>query len=314
MTRTRTVHGDVPTETLGRVDYHEHLFQRTPLLPGDELTNEVASTEEATRLRASGFETMVDATPLGLGRRPMALAEASRRAGLHVVATTGAHRIEHYRNQSWVTALSVDELIQRFKGDIEVGIPTVDEPGEVTQPSDVRAGVLKIGIGYWRINAFERRVTEAVAVTASRTRMPVMVHTEFATAAHEILDLLEGLDVDLTRVVLAHVDRNPDPGLHTELAARGAKLGYDGAGRAKSAPDSEIIACLASTVDAGYPDAVLLGGDVARATRYVSYGGMPGLEYLGRRFIPRLVEAMGPEHTNHVLTHNPQNWLAIPDT
>ena len=79
MTRTRTVHGDVPTKTLGRVDYHEHLFQTTPLLPGDELTNEVESTEEATRLRASGFETVVDATPVGLGRRPMALARASRR-------------------------------------------------------------------------------------------------------------------------------------------------------------------------------------------------------------------------------------------
>ena len=31
----RTVRGDVAPGSLGRVNYHEHLFQVTPLLPGD---------------------------------------------------------------------------------------------------------------------------------------------------------------------------------------------------------------------------------------------------------------------------------------
>ena len=70
----RTVLGDIDPALLGRVDYHEHLFQVSPLLPGDELDDERASGEEATLLQASGFEAMVDATPFGLARDPAALA------------------------------------------------------------------------------------------------------------------------------------------------------------------------------------------------------------------------------------------------
>ncbi len=63
----RTVLGDVDAASLGRVNYHEHLFQVSPLLPGDELDDEAASSAEAGLLKASGFESMVDATPFGLG-------------------------------------------------------------------------------------------------------------------------------------------------------------------------------------------------------------------------------------------------------
>ena len=68
MPAVRTVLGDLDPSRLGRVDYHEHLFQVSPLLVGDELDDEAASGEEAGLLRASGFEAMVDATPFGLGR------------------------------------------------------------------------------------------------------------------------------------------------------------------------------------------------------------------------------------------------------
>jgi hypothetical protein len=44
--------------------------------------------------------------------------------------------------------------------------------------------------------------------------------------------------------MLAHVDRNPDPGLHAELAAAGAYLGYDGMARFKYWPDSVLLDCL----------------------------------------------------------------------
>ena len=67
----RTTAGDVDPSGLGRIDCHEHLFQVSPLLAGDELTDEAASTAEAALLLASGFETMVDATPIvTLMRRP----------------------------------------------------------------------------------------------------------------------------------------------------------------------------------------------------------------------------------------------------
>jgi predicted metal-dependent phosphotriesterase family hydrolase len=68
--QVRTVLGDVPASALGRTDYHEHLFQVTPLLPGDELDDDDRSGAEAGLLHAAGIDAMVEATPTGLGRDP----------------------------------------------------------------------------------------------------------------------------------------------------------------------------------------------------------------------------------------------------
>lgn len=306
----RTVLGDVPADDLGRVNYHEHLFQVSPLLPGDELTDEQASQGEAAALAASGFETMVDATPVGLGRNPEAVARISRSTGLTVVATTGAHRDAHYAADSWLRDLDTAALTALFLDDLVTGMPAQDgsddrAAGPGGEP--VRAGVLKAGIDYWAISTFERVVLDAIAGAHAETGAPVMVHLEFCTAAHEVLDLLERGGVASNRVALAHADRNPDAGLHLELAARGAFLGYDGMARPKTRTDAELLDLTATVVAAG--GSVLLGGDVARSTRYAAYGGMPGLAYLGERYLPRLVARIGDDAVRGILRANAQRWL-----
>lgn len=172
------------------------------------------------------------------------------------------------------------------------------------------AGLLKVGIGYWAITAFERRVAEVVACISAETGVPVMVHLEHGSAAHEILDLLADHGCRPDRVALAHVDRNPDPGLMVELATRGAFLGFDGPGRHQRWPDSTILACMATVVAAGHGCNLLLGGDVARRSRYRAYGGMPGLQYLFDRFVPRLRREVGERATDAILVDNPARWLA----
>ena len=47
----RTVLGDIEAAELGPTNYHEHLFQISPLLPGDELDDEERSGREAETLR-----------------------------------------------------------------------------------------------------------------------------------------------------------------------------------------------------------------------------------------------------------------------
>jgi phosphotriesterase-related protein len=63
-------------------------------------------------------------------------------------------------------------------------------------------------------------------------------------------------------------------------------------------------------VEGGAGDRVLLGGDVARRTRYVAYGGMPGLAYLFERFVPRVRQAVGDAVLGSVLVANPARWLS----
>jgi predicted metal-dependent phosphotriesterase family hydrolase len=298
--RVRTVLGDIEPGELGATDYHEHLFQISPLLRGEELDDESASGREAEYLRAAGAAAMVEATPTGLGRRPDAVARVSARTGLRIVHVTGAHREAHYAVGDPLLDEPVDALVNRFQHDLFSGM----------DGTTVRAGAVKAGAGYWSLTAFERRVLTAVGQLAAGTGAPVMVHLEHGSAGHEVLDLLAAEGCPEQQVALAHVDRNPDPVLHRELAARGAYLGYDGAARHQRWPDSVLVDCLAAVVEGGSGDRVLLGGDVARRTRYVAYGGMPGLAYLFERFVPRVRQAVGDAVLGSVLVANPARWLS----
>jgi phosphotriesterase-related protein len=316
--RVRTVLGDVDAAALGPTNYHEHLFQVSPLLAGEELDDEDASRAEAASLRGSGFAAMVDATPTGLGRRPAAVARISRGVGLHVVATTGAHREPHYGAGHWLLGQSEERLATRFTSDVENGLPVQDGPGPVDAAvgptgEPVRAGVVKAGVGYWSITAFEHRVLAAAAATWHRTGAAVMVHLEHGSAAFEVLAELTRHGVPTSAVALAHVDRNPDPGLHAELAAAGAYLGYDGWARSRRWPDSVLLDCLDRSAERGAASRILLGGDVARRSRYRAYGGMPGLAYLGERVLPRWQRTAAPELVAAVLVHNPARWLSGAD-
>jgi 5-phospho-D-xylono-1,4-lactonase len=298
--RVRTVLGDVEPAELGATDYHEHLFQVTPLLAGDELDDETASGREAGLLRRSGAAAMVEATPTGLGRRPDAVARVSERTGLRIVHVTGAHREAHYRPGDPLLGEPVEALVDRFSRDLLSGM----------DGTTVRAGAVKAGAGYWALTPFERRVLAAAGRIAAGTGAPVMVHLEHGSAGNEVLDLLGAEGCPADRVALAHVDRNPDPVLLGELAGRGAYLGFDGAARHQRWPDSVLVDCLAAVVEAGGGDRVLLGGDVARRTRYVAYVGMPGLAYLFDRFVPRVRAAVGDAVLDAVLVTNPARWLS----
>ena len=316
----RAVLGDIDPALLGATDYHEHLFQVSPLLVGDELDDEDLSGQEAALLKASGFAAMVDATPFGLGRDPEAVARISAGTGMHVIAATGRHREAHYGDDHPMRVWDDERLAELFITEVMRGMPVDDalvfETPDVSRAaapdgSPVRAGMLKAGVGYWSISVFERTTLLAVAAAQRATGAPVMVHLEFCTAAHEVLDLLEGEGVASDRVVLAHADRDPDAGLHASLAERGAYLGYDGFARPRTRSDAELLTLTEKAVALGCGDRILLGGDVARRTRYLAYGGMPGLAYLGERYLPRLRSAVGDEVVERMLVANPARLLTL---
>jgi phosphotriesterase-related protein len=309
----RTLRGDIDPSVLGRTNYHEHLFQVTPLLRGEELDDPVLSEAEAANLVASGFEAMIDATPLGLGRRVADAAAISQRTGLHVVHATGAHHGGHYADDHPIRALDEAALAALFTREIREGF--VESPFGGAGDRDAaagpaRAGIVKTGIRFWSIGAFERRVLAAAAVAHGRTGVAIMVHIEHGSATFEVLDILAQAGVPANRVILAHMDRNVDSGLHRELAATGAYLGYDGAARHQYHSDEAILEC-ATRVAQAHADRLLLGGDVARRSRYIAYGGMPGLGYLATRFVPRLAERIGDAAVDGILRANPARVLAF---
>lgn len=307
----RTVLGDISPGALGRTNVHEHLLQRTPLLGGEELDDVERSLNEVIELRDAGMDALVELTTIGIGRDPRGVAEIARRSGMNIVLATGIHREAHYPPDHWIHNVEPRRYVEWFVQDIRTGCDAADYATPNAQPTDIRAGVIKVGIGYWSISAFERRVLEAAAEAHGETGAPIVCHLEMGTAAWEALELLKRAGVSHERVLLAHVDRNPDPGLHTELAAAGAYLGYDGMARTKYFPDSMLLDCLVKVAEAGGAERLTLGGDVARRSSFHAYGGMPGLVYLPTRFVPRIRDRAGSELVHTILVSNPARFLAF---
>lgn len=153
--------GDIEPLELGNTNAHEHLLMRSPLLRGEELDDLELSCAEATEMRRVGIDALVELTPIGLGRNPEGIAEISRRSGLHIVLATGIHREAHYTPEHWIYRTEVDQLVKLFVRDITEGCDGADYSGPLPQQTTVRAEVIKVGAGYWRISKTEQKVLEA---------------------------------------------------------------------------------------------------------------------------------------------------------
>jgi phosphotriesterase-related protein len=301
MSMIRTVRGDIAPDELGACDAHEHLFLVTPIQPGDEFTDVQRAIEEAGSLTAAGARALVDWTPIDLGRDPRGLLAVSEATGLHVVAATGLHRDAHYPADHWARSAPAEQLAERFAAEVADGI----------EATGIRAGLVKTGASYHRLEPLERKTFEAAAQAYSRTGTPVCVHTEHGTMGLALVELLAGLGVPPAAVILAHLDRNPDPGEHAETAATGAWLQLDGPGRTKYWPDSTILELIAALAERGLAGQLLLGGDAGRRSMLRAYGGGPGLDYLFARFKPRLERELGEELSRRIFVENPARAFAF---
>lgn len=304
----RTVLGDVPGDRLGVCDAHAHLFLRTPALPGRELSDAGAAEDALRSFAEAGGGSAVQWTPYGMGRCTGALAELARRTGLHLVAATGLHRAVHYAGggrerpglldagSAGLAELFVEELTQGVRGSVCGEGP--------------RAGLIKVAGGLDELDAHACRTMTAAAEAHHATGAPVAVHLEGGTAGHDVLDLLcERLGVPPHRVLLGHPGRLPDPALHREIARRGAWLVFDGPcreHREQRDSDARLTECLASLVEHGHAERVMLGS----GTTAVESRGAPGMHHLPAVLRPRLARELGPEAAERMFVRNPARALA----
>ena len=306
-----TVLGLLPASALGVTDSHDHLALRSVALAGQEFDDAEKATEEVREAKATGLQSLVELTPIGLGRDPALMRRVATATGVNVIGATGFHRDAHYPTGHWVFAATDKLLRDRMVTDIERGM----HPGDWNDPAlpldEARAGVIKMGASYQRVSKQERRRLEAAVQVALTTGVAIVCHTEVGTAGDEIIDICEAAGLPTDRLILAHPDRNPDPELHVELAARGVYLEYDTCGRIKYRPDSDLLRLISEVVGAGFGDRILLGLDLGRRDYFRAYDGGPGMRYLLGTFVPRLERRIGAESVRRLLVDNPARAFAL---
>jgi predicted metal-dependent phosphotriesterase family hydrolase len=286
---------------LGVCDAHDHVFFRSAQLPGQELDDRAAAIAELRAFGDLGGRTVVQWTPFGLGRRAEWLAEVSEASGVRVIGATGLHQRIHYADQALVEEV-LPKLADLFIEEVTVGMRP-DDPAAERGP---KAALIKVAGAFHHLDTHAQLTMRAAAEAHHATGAPIAVHHELGTAAPHVAALLIGeLKVAPDKVILGHLNRQPDPYVHRELAQTGAFLAFDGPSRANHATDWRLYECLANLVRNGHEDQILLGADTTTAA---ARGG-PGMPFLLRSVRPRIAAELGDPVANKFFTQNPARAL-----
>lgn len=299
MNKIRTVLGDIPAEKIGMTYTHEHIYSN-PYTSMKDSTLAIIdidlTIEEMKRFKNAGGNTIIEGTAIDYGRNPEMLYKASKETGVNLIATTGYYLHDH--NPKMIKDISVKDLANIFINDIFYGMDN----------TNIKAGQIKCAVSPLFIHENEEKCLKAAAYAQKKTNAPIWIH-HGGIMGMDILDILEENGADLSKVVLGHVDRNPDSYDYKRIAKRGCYISVDNLARIYRYPLDENIRVLKNLLDMGKLDRIFISADFGRYTYYKAYGGGPGLEYILKSFIPRFKEECGLSQTDidQIFRVNPMN-------
>lgn len=323
MTTVQTANGPIDSSTLGRTYIHEHIFVLTPDVQQnypDEWGNEDDrvrdAVEKLSTLAASGVNTIVDPTVVGLGRYiPRIQTVAAQVPDLNIVVATGCYTYKdvpfffHHRGPALNEALGMevpDPMVDFFIHDIELGIAG----------TGVRAGMLKCAIDAPGLTTGVERVMRAVAMAHLATSAPITVHTHPGTQQGlEVLRVMKNEGVDPGRVVLGHSGDSNDTNHLAELADAGFWLGMDRFGINIDIPFEVRCDTVVEMCRRGYADRMMLSHDAACYIDWIDpnvAAFMPDWNYqhIGDEVIPYLLaHGVSDEEILTMLVDNPRKYF-----
>ncbi|MBB3111046.1 phosphotriesterase-related protein [Paenibacillus phyllosphaerae] len=290
----QTVRGLLPQEKLGFCHSHEHLFlaQGHPATvnPDLRIDDYALTVQELLAFREAGGEAIIDAQPLGSGRMESELIRASEETGIHIVASTGFHKLLLYDEGHWIHRYTTEELRDVFTSELTTGMFVGTDASDPGQRITGKAGIIKTAVDAERMRDPDKRWFEAAADAAKATGATLLCHIESAEQAEWLCDYYESHGIAPEKIVICHLDRKLDrPEVHRKLADRGIYLEYDTIGRYKYHSDEAEAKWISGMLESGHEDRLLLGLDTTRA-RLRSYGGAIGLTHMAMVFLPMLRE------------------------
>jgi phosphotriesterase-related protein len=138
----------------------------------------------------------------------------------------------------------------------------------------VRAGFVKAACEA-TLASTPLNVLGGAAWAARDTGAALAVHTERGQAADAIVRFLTARGVIPQQMILCHIDKRPDFGLHRELAQAGVLLEYDTFLRAKYDPEANLWPLIERMASVGLAGSVALATDMADPSLW-AYAGGPG--------------------------------------
>ena len=339
----QTVLGEIKPEDSGITMTHEHLFidfkamliepkESTELFMAYEpirldnlgwirrnwtsnldnllILDEEVTINEASKYKRAGGGTIVDATSIGIGRDPLALARVSRATNINVVM--GASYYVDKSHPENMDEIKESTITQTIIDDITKGV------GD----TNIKAGIIgEVGCS-WPLTKNETKVLRASAAAQIETGAAILIHPgRDEKSPKEIIKVLKESGADLTRTIMGHLDRTTtNHEILIEIAENGCYLEYDLFGQEISyyplsnfdmLSDGQRIDYLKYLIERGYEKQIVIAQDICTKHRLQKYGGH-GFNHIIENVIPHMIEkGMSREQINNIIINNPADILAI---
>ena len=312
MATINSVLGPLDTADLGFTLPHEHLIDSSAGIretyPELEFRDQALdmALESFNEAKSGGVDTVVEVSPLDLGRDVALMKEVSEKTGVQFICCTGCWldipRSFWGRDKDFIADLWVRE--------VEVGI----------DGTDIKAGIIKVATSD-PITENEELMLRASARTHLRTGIPITTHTPAdSTIGLEQVRILTEEGVEPQDIYIGHLSNTLDPDYHRELARLGVWLGWDinnPFGRPELPTWQGRTDYLKERLDEGLDANMMLSHDWNIVLSRIGSSGMPGKEgnpdgylWIIRAIIPRLMES-GIEQSviDRMMIENPRRYF-----
>jgi phosphotriesterase-related protein len=269
-----TVLGPVSPEELGITDGHNHVWisqQKAPAENAPVLNQPDKILAELKAYRQLGGGSQVDCQPGGCGRDGNKLKWLSEQSGVHVIASTGLHLQEYYPPDAEIWQMDTDQATHYFLDEIENGLMETRRDNRPVFP-----GLIKIAVRE-SLNESPLHLVEAAVQASKQTGYLLEMHTQKGQSVEEFLEFIQGFGLPEDRLVICHIDKRPDLGLHQELAQAGYLLEYDTFFRPKYQPEKHLWPLIEGMVAHGYGKNMVLATDLADGSLWKEFGGSSGI-------------------------------------
>ena len=305
-----TVSGKISAEELGFVLMHEHLYvgnwnNRMADPQWMDYEDVIKNTTRAVlAAKEKGVQTIVDVTPMNIGRDIHVLKEVSEATGVKIVAATGML----YDETNWVQRIKEENLVKMF----------VREATEGVQGTDIKCGIIKCGTNQYGLTPANQKILRACARAQKELNIPLMAHCRPSGRRYGLFqqDIFEENGADLSKVIICHFRYGDgDPLDYAEdVMRRGSYITIDmNEASTQLRPNMEAIVKL---VEKGWEDHLILDHDAVICFNDTRYEDMidenQNFTYILTDVIPELKNrGITEEQIEKIFVKNPQRIFGV---
>lgn len=313
-----TVTGMLDSSRLGYTLIHEHAvtccdWSMRMCLKGQFCDNQRLLEMAVTQLKkakAAGIDTIVDGTPINLGRDIPMIRKAAELSGVNVIVSSGFY----HQQDPWLEWKPYEEILGYLDYECANGL---EETG-------ILPGIMKCAVDHRGMTDYIVKMLGITADCAAKHSLPVFCHTiPELKHGNAMLDIMEAHGVPLRTVVAGHSGDVDDIDYLESLLDRGCYLGLDRFGTVTVTPGTTLerrTDTILRLCEDGWADRLLVSHDYAPYTGFLpswqEASSDEALEnpvdftYFEKYAVPMLLEKGLPMETIRKLTHeNPRRFF-----